>query len=158
MDIRSEIRERRPRTTLALMRLSVVLIVSALALLVAAPAQASGSARSIATFQSPSGNIGCAMSRSFGVRCDIRNKTWQAPPKPASCELDWGFGLNLDRRGRATFVCAGDTVLGQGRHLPFGQSIRRGRFVCRSKRIGMRCINLRNGHGFLLSREVARRF
>ena len=145
-------------TTLALMRLSVALIVSALTLLVAAPAHASGSALSFVFFQSPSGNIGCAMSKSFGVRCDIRNKTWQAPPKPASCELDWGFGMNIDRRGKGTFVCAGDTTLGEGRHLPFGESIRRGRYRCRSKTIGMRCVNLRTHHGFLISRQVARPF
>jgi hypothetical protein len=109
-------------------------------------------------FRSPSGNIGCAIGAQGGVRCDIRNRDWRPPPKPASCMLDWGFGLTVGRRGRARFVCAGDTVLGQGRRLAYGDSIRRGRFRCVSRRTGMRCVNRRNGHGFSLSRQRARRF
>jgi hypothetical protein len=31
-------------------------------------------------------------------------------------------------------------------------------FDCRSKITGMRCVNLRNGHGFALSRQRFRRF
>jgi hypothetical protein len=134
------------------MRLFLALTVFAVGLLVASPADAS-----FTFFQSPSRNIGCALSKT-GVRCDIREKSWRAPPKPASCELDWGFGLSLDRRGPAVFVCAGDTTLGQGRRLPYGESVRRGRFICRSKISGMRCVNRRNSHGFLLSRQRARRF
>ena len=109
-------------------------------------------------FQSPSGNIGCVIGRRAGVRCDIRNRDWSPPSKPASCQLDWGFGLTVERRGRGRFVCAGDTTLGQGRRLAYGKAIRRGRFRCVSRRSGMRCVNRRNGHGFVLSRERARRF
>jgi hypothetical protein len=114
--------------------------------------------QSFTQFQSPSGNIGCVIGRRGGVRCDIRNRAWRPPPKPASCMLDWGFGLTVGRRGRARFVCAGDTTLGQGRRLAYGKAIRRGRFRCVSRRSGMRCVNRRNGHGFVLSRERARRF
>ncbi len=109
-------------------------------------------------FQSPSGNIGCVIDRQSGVRCDIRNRDWRPPPKPASCQLDWGHGLVVERRGRGHFVCAGDTTLGQGRRLAYGDAIRRGRFRCVSSRSGMRCVIRRNGHGFVLSRERARRF
>jgi hypothetical protein len=110
-------------------------------------------------FQSPSGNIGCVIDMQFGVRCDIRNRDWSPPPKPAFCRLDWGHGLELGRRGRGRFVCAGDTTLGEGRRLAYGKAIQRGRFRCLSRRnIGMRCVNRRNGHGFVLSREQARRF
>jgi hypothetical protein len=125
-----------------------------------ASASASGAARqgSFTQFQSPSGNIGCVIGRQGGARCDIRNRNWRPPPKPASCMLDWGFGLTVDRRGRGTFVCAGDTVLGQGRKLAYGKAIRRGRFRCVSRQSGMRCVNRRNGHGFALSRQRARRF
>jgi len=65
--------------------------------------------QSFTGFQSPSGNIGCVIGRQGGVRCDIRNRDWRPPPKPASCMLDWGFGLTVGRRGRGQFVCAGDT-------------------------------------------------
>jgi hypothetical protein len=125
----------------------------ALLLLFAAPAQA----QSIVMFSSPTKNIGCAID-SGGVRCDIREKNWRPPPKPASCELDWGFGLTLDRRGRGRYVCAGDTVLGSRRTLAYGSSVRRGRFRCVSRVRAMRCVNRRNGHGFALSKQFARRF
>jgi hypothetical protein len=119
---------------------------------------AASALQSFTGFQSPSGNIGCVIGRRGGVRCDIRNRDWSPPPKPASCRLDWGHGLALGRRGRARFVCAGDTTLGQGRRLAYGDAIRRGRFRCVSRRSGMRCTNRRNGHGFVLSRERVRRF
>ncbi len=39
-------------------------------------APAAGHAASFAQFQSPSGNIACAMSITFGVRCDIAVRDW----------------------------------------------------------------------------------
>jgi hypothetical protein len=102
-------------------------------------------------FQSPTGNIGCSITRQ-GVRCDIARHTWPTPPKPRSCEVDYGQGVAVGKRGRASFVCAGDTALNQGPVLDYGKRIRRGRFRCRSRTDGMRCVNRRNGHGFFLSR------
>jgi hypothetical protein len=111
-----------------------------------------------AFFQSPSGNIGCALTKK-AVRCDIGQRSWKPPPKPTSCPVDWGNGVTLARRGRAQFTCAGDTVFHpDARTLPYGKAIRRGRFRCVSRKSGMRCRNRRNGHGFLLSRERVRRF
>jgi hypothetical protein len=89
------------------------------------------------------------------VRCDIRHHTWDPPPKPESCELDWGNGLEVGRRNFAHWVCAGDTVFGGKRVLGYRKSIRRGRFECTSRRNGMRCVNLRNDHGFKLARRKA---
>jgi hypothetical protein len=146
---------------------AAALVAIASVVVAATPAAGAGSAgaertatglQSFTQFQSPSGNIGCVIGRRGGVRCDIRNRAWRPPPKPASCMLDWGFGLTVGLRGRARFVCAGDTTLGQGRRLAYGKAIRRGRFRCVSRRSGMRCVNRRNGHGFVLSRERARRF
>jgi hypothetical protein len=117
-----------------------------------------GTASAITFFQSPSGNIGCAIGPANGVRCDITVRDWKPPPKPAACRLDWGHALGIHRRGAGHFICAGDTTLGQGRRLPYGEAIRRGRFRCLSRRSGMRCVNRRNEHGFSLSRERARRF
>jgi hypothetical protein len=119
-----------------------------LALAVACGAAASAQAE---RFQSPTRNIGCAITKQ-GVRCDIGERSWDPPPKPRSCELDWGHGLQLRRRGSARFVCAGDTTLGVGRVLRYGSSIRVGRFRCVSRRKGIRCANSRNRHGFFLSR------
>ena len=109
-------------------------------------------------FRSPSGNIGCYIGQNL-ARCDIRERDWSPPPKPASCQLDWGQGVAVDRRDRkASFVCAGDTALNDGRKLGYGDSIRRGDLRCRSRRSGMHCRNLRTDHGFALSRDSARLF
>ena len=132
----------------------LALPVAVLVLLACAPSASA----SLAGFRSPSGNIGCYVSGQ-GARCDIRNKDWQAPPKPASCELDWGFGLAVDRHGRADYVCAGDTAIDPSNPvLRYGDRITRGRFRCKSKQSGMRCVNRRNGHGFKISKQRAQLF
>jgi uncharacterized protein DUF6636 len=136
------------------MKWGSTLVVAAGILLFAGVAEASA----LSFFQSPSGNIGCAIGERAGARCDIRNRDWQPPPRPPSCDFDWGNGLVVGRRGRGHFTCASDTTLGQGPRLGYGEAIRRGRFRCVSRRSGMRCVNRRNGHGFSLSRQRARRF
>jgi hypothetical protein len=136
---------------------AVFVVVLAAAALAAEPA----AALRTKTFQSPSANIGCVLLLSGSgneARCDVAQHTWKAPPKPASCHLDFGNGLVVGDKGRAQFVCAGDTVLHQGPTLAYGNSIRLGKFRCTSKTSGMRCVNRANGHGFKASRTVARRF
>jgi hypothetical protein len=105
-----------------------------------------------AAFKTPSQNIGCYLSAE-AARCDIVKKSWAPPPKPADCELDWGSGITVSQDGEATFTCAGDTVLGAGDVLAYGQSLRAGDFVCDSASTGMRCSNLSSGHGFMLSMQ-----
>jgi hypothetical protein len=132
-------------------RLRLLLGAAGLLLLPATPAHA------YTMFSSPSGNIGCAIGKP-GARCDIAKRSWRPPPKPRRCALDWGQGLSIARHGRGRYVCAGDTTLGSRRVLAYGEEIRRGRFRCVSRRSGIRCVNRRTGHGFLISRERARRF
>jgi hypothetical protein len=139
------------------MRISRVVLFTIFASLVVLVPASSASAASTVMFQSPSENIGCGINAN-GVRCDISKRDWRPPAKPASCPLDWGNAMILERKGRGTFACAGDTVLGQGRHLPYGEAIQRGRFRCVSRSSGVRCTNRRNGHGFALSRQGFRRF
>jgi uncharacterized protein DUF6636 len=121
------------------------------ALAAAAPASAA------TFFHSPSGNIRCVIDRTSFTRCDITNRDFSPPAKPRSCEFDWGNSLAVRFRGRGHFICVSDAV-SRGRRLDFGQSIKRGRFRCRSRVSGMRCVNVRNGHGFALSRQHFRRF
>jgi len=109
------------------------------------------------SFHSPSGNIRCLIAAKTYTRCDITNRDWRPPPKPRTCEFDWGNTLEVGLRGRGRFGCVSDAVE-PGRVLPYGEAIARGRFRCRSRRSGMRCVNTRNGHGFALSRERVRRF
>ena len=129
-------------------------IVFSLALaLTASAALAASASASLVGFRSPSGNIGCYMNGRF-VRCDIREHSWQAPPKPPNCELDWGGGVVVDRHGPPQYVCAGDTANDPSNPvLDYGDKITRGRFKCKSKQSGMKCVNTRNKHGFMLSRE-----
>lgn len=108
-------------------------------------------------FENPKRNIGCVISKS-GARCDVRVRTWEPPPPSEPCPVDWGNGLEVGRRGVATFTCAGDTVLGGKRVLGYRESIERGRYRCTSYRNGVRCVNKRNGHGFKIARRYARWF
>jgi hypothetical protein len=133
------------------MRKLVPLAALIAALILAAPATAATS------FHSPSGNIRCVIDRTSFTRCDITDRDWSPPPKPQSCEFDWGDSLGLGFRGRGRFLCVSDAV-DSGRTLDYGQAIRRGRFRCRSRMSGMRCVNVRNGHGFALSKQRVRRF
>jgi hypothetical protein len=124
---------------------------------VAGLAFAAAPAGAAVQFETPSHNIGCALSKA-GARCDIREHAWKPPPKPKSCPVDWGFGLEVGRRGFAQWVCAGDTVLGGEKVLGYRKSITRGEFTCTSYRNGMRCVNEGNQHGFKLARRFARWF
>ena len=131
---------------------SLAVLAVVLGALVAVP-----SASAAVFFHSPSGNIRCVIDRTSFTRCDITTREWTPPRKPDSCEFDWGSSLGLGFRGRGHFLCVSDAV-NRGRRLDYGEAIRRGRFRCRSRVTGMRCVNLRNGHGFALSRQRVRRF
>lgn len=113
---------------------------------------------SVKFFSSPSENIGCLISRT-GVRCDIKQKSYREPPRPAECQLDFGRALEVGVADQeAQFVCAGDTVLGAGKILRYHTSSVVGKFGCTSRESGMTCYNLETRHGFLISREVADAF
>jgi hypothetical protein len=109
-------------------------------------------------FRTPSGNIGCRFTdEPQYLRCDIL-QTSDAPPKPKSCDLDYGHSYALNRRGRARVLCAGDTVVDQNAPvLRYGRTRHLGNMTCESKRTGLTCFNLA-GHGFVLSRARIRRF
>lgn len=113
----------------------------------AAPASAR-----LVMFSSPSHNIGCAMTTRY-ARCDIQNRNWAPPRQPRTCRLDWGGGLEIGTRGRAGFVCAGDTTLDpRGRVLEYGQQQIMGRYTCSSRRNGVTCRNRGTRHGFRIAR------
>jgi Family of unknown function (DUF6636) len=117
--------------------------------------------RHLRGFQSPSQNIGCYMSAQFGgnVRCDIRERSWTPPPKPANCELDWGQGVAFHGSGKAGVVCAGDTTLDKTAPvLAYGQTSQAGPVQCHSAEAGVTCANADSGHGFFLSRQSYRVF
>lgn len=126
-------------------------------LALAGSALAAGGAAAFKGFESPSHNIGCVMFEQ-GARCDIRHHSWPLPKRPKSCEFDYGGSLFVGVGGRGEYGCVSDSAMGAGATLPYGESIRKGRFVCTSEEVGVRCINRRNRHGFFLSRQKVRLF
>jgi hypothetical protein len=109
-------------------------------------------------FETPSGNIVCALS-SKGVRCDIADKVWTPYiPKPASCHLDWGNSVTVGAYGPSEFLCVGDTLQGSAEgELSYEYTIARGRIKCVSRESGLTCLTLA-GTGFFLSQERVRLF
>ncbi|MGU3500507.1 hypothetical protein [Mycobacterium sp. C31M] len=105
-------------------------------------------------FQSPSGNVGCSIDVDM-VRCDIAERNWAPPPRPADCHpnVGSGQGLMVWAAGTSEVVCAGDTTLGYGEVLPYGDAIQAGRLQCDSTETAMRCFDRDTKHGFSLSRE-----
>ncbi|MBI3213157.1 MAG: hypothetical protein HYZ38_05000 [Mycobacterium sp.] len=117
------------------------------ALVTAGPANAD-----IVGFTSPSGNIGCMVDADY-VRCDIAERDWLPPPRPADCEFDYGQGIAMAPGAKPAFVCAGDTALGGGPPLAYGQSVTAGNTQCTSAPSGITCRDRGSGAGFSLSRE-----
>jgi hypothetical protein len=114
-------------------------------------------------FHSPSGNVGCKISPT-GVRCDIDQRDWSPPPRPADCRLDFGQGIAIGVGEEAHFVCAGDTVRvlppygGAGEPLAYGEAITAGPMRCESAESGMTCRDVGSGRGFSISREAYQPF
>ena len=125
-------------------------VVAAATALAAAPAAAADSL----WFTSPSGNISCMLAEDL-LRCDIEERDWSPPPRPADCSemTGYGQGISMGPTGPATFVCAGDTTFGSGATvLPYGQFQAGSGMSCTSEEAGMRCSNS-DGRGFTLSRQ-----
>ncbi len=115
-------------------------------------------------FASPSGNIACVITSSGdgapgGVRCDIDERAWSPPPRPADCRLDYGQGIVLGVGEPAEFVCAGDTTAGRNSEpLAYGDAITAGPIRCESAQSGITCRDAEAGHGFAISREAYQLF
>jgi hypothetical protein len=108
-----------------------------------------GATRSLMQFQTPSKNIGCVMF-SGGVRCDAKNHQWNAGPAPSDCPLDYGDGIEVGGKGQAHFVCAGDTTLGAGPVLEYGETSEVKGASCTSAEDGVTCTS-DSGPGFFIS-------
>ena len=114
---------------------------------------------SLTGFTSPSGNLGCIIDRK-SVRCDVQNREWDPPSRPASCNknVDYGQGITLAAGAAPEFVCAGDTTLGSGPVLPYGESIAAGLLRCDSEETGMSCRDMESGRGFTISTQAYKLF
>ncbi len=132
-------------------------IVEVLAL--ATPAHADRVVDDNTGFTSPSGNIWCMIAPS-SARCDIEQRDWSPPPRPAYCPLDTGYGHGIILiPGRpAQIVCAGDTTFNNNGALAYGESITAGVLRCTSMETGMTCRDLQTGHGFTIARQAYQLF
>lgn len=103
-------------------------------------------------FITPSGNIACRLDDDY-ARCDIMDRDWSPPAKPADCRWDYGHGVLIVGAEPATLVCAGDTTFGVEEVLPYGEAVRVGAMRCESAEAGVTCRSEDSGRGFFLSRE-----
>ena len=87
------------------------------------------------------------------VGCDISERSWSPPPRPADCEFDYGQGIGMSAGEQAAFVCAGDTAMGAGQSLAYGESITKDDLTCESAEAGITCRDSATGHGFTIARE-----
>jgi hypothetical protein len=128
-----------------------LVLVGASAAALAAAGAASGA---VASFRTPSGNIGCVWTSDPSyIRCDILSGLKPRPKPSSACELEFGYGVQMRRQARVTYVCAGDTaILPSAPKLAYGKTWRRGGITCLSRRVGLRCTN-EAGHGWFLSRQ-----
>jgi hypothetical protein len=134
------------------------------------PSPAAAQSTDSANFQTPSGNINCALYEDpegdYGS-CVARNNVWKNPKKkPADCDLDWEpaeIGLSSEERGSSfsnrIFVgaCRGDIgPLCDPNNcltLAYGQSIKVGRITCTSRKSGVTCVTNRGRRrGFTIAR------
>ena len=108
-------------------------------------------------FRTPSGNIGCGYFQGV-LRCDVRDGVKPLPPRPASCDFDWGQGFWLREHGIARPTCAGDTELNPSAPVVrYGTTWHGGQLSCTSAPNGLRCTNA-DRHGFFISRGEAHTF
>lgn len=106
-------------------------------------------------FQTPSGNISCAMFGDGGgfVRCDMQQLQQTYRQRPEDCDLDWGavFGIAAESQA-GELVCHGDTLFGTNpMKLEYGRSVEAFGVLCTSEKTGLTCRNAA-GHGFTLSK------
>lgn len=100
------------RTGLSRMVAAVGVAVLALSVSTATPADAARrvvTVSSQAGFTTPDGSVTCQFWDG-SVRCDVADRRFASPRRPASCDLDWGDSLYLSRK--AGFGCIGDSIFG----------------------------------------------
>ncbi len=108
-------------------------------------------------FHTPSKNIYCygeVSGKGTTIDCELLTQTNKEPlrPQPADCDLDWGSRFALKNDGKATMVCAGDTLRNnEAVNLPYGKRLDFYGIVCTVTKQGLECIN-DDAHGFKISK------
>jgi hypothetical protein len=111
-------------------------------------------------FQSPSGNIHCALFSYEGqtsARCDVAEHSWAAPPPGPDCHLSFGSRLLLIQGApAAVFDCYGQELPAADRTLAYGESWSIGTLTCDSQIVGIACGDSSTGRSFFVARETYR--
>ena len=105
-------------------------------------------------FQTPSGNIGCAIwpGNDSTLRCDMKELRQTYRDKPSDCEFSWGSAFEMSATGKGNVICFNDTALNaDAPKLDYGKSLHVDNFNCVSEKTGLTCEN-GAGHGFALSK------
>jgi hypothetical protein len=122
------------------------------ALAIASPATARADSH---YFQSPSGNILCAIDDGSAA-CDISDSTYQPPP-PLDCgeRVPSGSRFTLTAGNPGTIACRGDSlrVLVQPT-LDYGRTISAGAITCDNEPSGLKCTDTSSQHFFQLSKNA----
>lgn len=109
-------------------------------------------------FQTPSGNIDCAMGLEDGstlVECEISDHTWAAPARPTPCMGAFGDRISMRQGSAAKLTCHTDTVRGTGYPvLQYGRTRSLNSVTCESQQSGITCTDHGTGHFFQLSRDT----
>jgi len=124
-----------------------------------APAPAAAHYTGTGAFQSPSGNITCALFSYGGddsVQCEVAEHDWVAPPKEPGCHLNWGSRFLLNHPAGALFACYGQDLPAPERTLNYGSTWSVGTITCDSESVGMTCTDSSTGHYFFISRQTWR--
>jgi hypothetical protein len=112
-------------------------------------------------FQSPTGNIHCALyqfDEGGGARCDLAEMTPTYTKRPAGCDLDWGNAFEVGATGKGVLACVGDTVWDpRSAVLPYGEAVSLGGISCVSAKTGVTCTNA-EGHGFSVAKAKQKLF
>jgi hypothetical protein len=108
-------------------------------------------------FQSPSGNIQCAMftygAGGHTVRCEVAAHDWVAT-QPDGCQMNWGDRVGLEEGSAAVFGCYGQEMPAPTHTLAYGQIQSLGSLSCDSETVGITCIDTNTGHYFSVSRDT----
>jgi hypothetical protein len=109
-------------------------------------------------FHTPSKNIYCygeVSGEGTTIDCELLTQTNKKPlrPQPADCDLDWGSRFAVKNDGKATMVCAGDTLRSnEAKNLPYGKRLDFYGIACTATKQGLECIN-DDAHGFRISKS-----
>ena len=86
------------------------------------------------------------------MRCDIAQFSYTPPPRPESCEFDWGGAFAIEPDASVRFLCVSDTTLSPDHPKPAaGTSVAIGHSVCAVEAESIDCTVDQTDGGLMLS-------